>query len=383
MIVSDEIKTMLNKAKIGLMGKRDSAFFTTILFSLKFQWDGAHPTMHTDGTVINVNPEYFASLTPDIRISALVHEAMHVAYMHTDPTRMQMRDPKVWTAAADHVVNNQLKARGFALGEDWLCEDRFLDMSTEDVYNILIDEQKKGKNDKSRQPAMQDVEASGLTQQELRQNVQEMVQRGIMQSRMANEKPGSVPGEMELFLDKLLNPKLPWQTILRKYLTSMSKHDYSWQKPNRRFFPEYHLPSQWSESMEDIVVGVDISGSVADHEFKRFVDEIAGIFKMMKPKKITLVQFDTKIQHVNEIKSIPDLMKVEFHGRGGTDVTEILDFAASKKAKVTLIFTDGEFYPPRTEAKPNTIWMIHNNPTRWNSPGFGKTIHYEIGDERR
>lgn len=381
MVVSEEIKTLLNKAKIGLMSKRDSAFFTTILFSLKFMWDREIPTAYTDGEVIHVNPEFFESLSPEFRITMMVHEAMHVAYMHVDPTRMQMRDPEVWTQAADHVINIQLKSRGFAMPDNWLCEDRFDKLSTEEVYDILIEEQKKGKGNPP--PGMMDVKASCKSQPDLVQGVKDMLVRAQMQSQMANEKPGAIPGDLQLFLDKLLNPKLPWQTILRKYLTSMSKHDYSWRKPNRRHFPEHHLPSQWSESMEDLVIGVDISGSVADHEFKRFVDEIAGIFKMMKPKKITLVQFDTRIQHVDEIRSIADLMKVEFHGRGGTDVTEILDFAAKKKAKITLIFTDGDFYKPKTDSKPNTIWMIHNNEKHWVSPGFGKTIHYTIENEDR
>lgn len=380
MVVSEEIKTLLNKAKIGLMSKRDSAFFTTILFSLKFMWDRDQPTAYTDGDTIHVNPEFFAELSPEFRITMMVHEAMHVAYMHVDPSRLQMRDPEVWTEAADHVVNLQLKARNFSIPDNWLCDDRFDKMSTEDVYNILIDEQKKGKNNPK--PGMMDVQMSAKPQIELAQGVKDMLIRAKAQSQMAGDKPGTVPGELELFLDKLLNPKLPWQVILRKYLTSMNKHDYSWRKPNRRHFPEHILPSQHGESLADLVIGVDISGSVMDHEFKRFVDEIAGIFRMMKPKKITLVQFDTKIQHVDEVRSVQELLKVQFNGRGGTDVTDILDFADKKKAQLTMIFTDGEFYPPKTEAKPNTIWMIHNNEERWKSPGFGKTIHYTIENER-
>lgn len=40
----DELQQAMNKAKIALMSREDSAFFTTVCFSLKHIWDNTIPT---------------------------------------------------------------------------------------------------------------------------------------------------------------------------------------------------------------------------------------------------------------------------------------------------------------------------------------------------
>jgi predicted metal-dependent peptidase len=126
----------------------------------------------------------------------------------------------------------------------------------------------------------------------------------------------------------------------------------------------------------NIDIAIDTSGSVTDTDFNRFVSEIHGIFKMMKPEKINLIQFDKSIKSVTKIKNLTELSKVKFTGRGGTDIVPVLDYANEHKPQLLLIFTDGEFYFNDTSTKVNTVWLINNNK-RFKST-FGKTIHYEI-----
>jgi predicted metal-dependent peptidase len=132
----------------------------------------------------------------------------------------------------------------------------------------------------------------------------------------------------------------------------------------------------FSEKLMDIAIAVDASGSVSDDDFKVFVSETHGILKMMKPDKITLIQFDRNIKSVDRINNIRDLMNVKFIGRGGTSIEPVMDWAAENKPKLLLIFTDGGFYFHTDEYKTNTVFLIHNNPG-FTSP-YGKVIHYEI-----
>ena len=53
--------TALNKAKIALMRKTDSVFFTTVCFSLKHKWDDSIPTAATNGKEILFNTKFFLS----------------------------------------------------------------------------------------------------------------------------------------------------------------------------------------------------------------------------------------------------------------------------------------------------------------------------------
>jgi len=126
----------------------------------------------------------------------------------------------------------------------------------------------------------------------------------------------------------------------------------------------------------DIAIAVDASGSVSDDDFKVFVSETNGILKMMKPDKITLIQFDRGIKSVDQVRNISDLMNVKFVGRGGTSIEPVMEWAEENKPKLLLIFTDGEFNFYHQNYKTNTVFLIHNNQ-RFKSP-YGKVIHYEI-----
>lgn len=365
--ITPEIQKAYDKAKIALMAKPDTAFFTTIVFSLKLLWDWIRPTAATDGTSIWVNPEFFMSLQPDERVSLLVHEAMHVALLHI--LRLGDRDHKKWNIACDHYINLMLIERGFKIPRNWLADPQYKGLSADEIYALLPD---PPPNDSFQM----DLEPSTEPPTDLQEAVEEILIRAAMQSKMQNDTPGTIPGDIEIFLNKLLDPKLPWQRILQKYIQNLSKHDYSWRKPNRRFFPGHYLPSMYSEKLMDIAIAVDASGSVSDDDFKVFVSETNGILKMMKPDKITLIQFDRGIKSVDQVRNISDLMNVKFVGRGGTSIEPVMEWAEENKPKLLLIFTDGEFNFYHQNYKTNTVFLIHNNQ-RFKSP-YGKVIHYDI-----
>lgn len=365
----------LSKAKIALMSKPDSVFFTTLCFSLKFKWNDDIPTAGVDGESMFINPKFFLSLDPKERVFVLVHESLHMALMHLDPARLKSRDKKRWNEAADHVINLMLQERGYSM-PNWVLKDpQFKGMSTEQVYKLLPESEGGDGSGGTNQMQGDLLEAPG-DPQEAQHKIQDIIVRASIQSKMAGDAVGTIPGEIEIFLDNLLNPKLPWQTILRKYVQSYAKTDYSFRKPNRRFFPEHILPSQFGESLIDLTIAVDTSGSVSDHDFKVFVSEVGGIFKMMKPKKITLIQFDTKIKAVDQLHSFDELSKVHFVGRGGTQIHEVIEWANTYKPQLLMVFSDGDFRFSQLQAKSKTLWFIHNNPGF--VPPFGKVINYEI-----
>lgn len=363
----------LSKAKISLMARPDSAFFTTVCFSLKHIWDDTIPTACTNGRNIRFSPKFFMSLTVEEQVFLLLHESMHVAYLHMD--RVQDRNKEIFNYAADYVINLQLVDRGFKMPKMGLLDQRFRGMSTEEVYKILLQE------NPPIDPQHMDIQPGDgagdpVKEEQLRQDVQDILVRASIQSKMAGDKPGTVPGDIQIFLDRLLNPKLPWHRILQKYLQSFAKTDYSFRKPNRRFFPKHHLPSLHGEQLVDLAIAVDISGSVTDDEFKVFVSETASILRMMKPDKITLIQFDTDIKSVHKVRSIAELMKIEFKGRGGTQINPVLEWTNTNKPQLLLVFSDGGFRFRDVDTKIPTLWIIHNDAA-FVAP-FGKVIHYDI-----
>lgn len=355
----------LNKAKIRLMSTPDSAFFTTVCFSLKHVWDDQIPTAATDGRTIRFNPQFFLSLTTDEQVFLLLHEAMHVAYQHIN--RKMGRDHSKWNVAGDLVINQHLVDRGFKMPSTGLLDPQYREMSTEQVYAALPD---------NLPCPMPDLLDSLGDPEALTREIEDILVRAQLQAKMENDKPGSIPGEIQVFLNGLLEPKLPWYRILQKYLHTFNKNDYSFKKFNRRYFPRFILPGLRSDALMKIAIAVDTSGSVSDNEFKVFMSEVHAILRMMKPESIDLIHFDTQIRSVDSVKSIKELSQVKFTGRGGTRIEPVLFWVNENKPQLTLIFTDGCFSFHGMDTRMDIVWLIHNNPQF--DASFGKVIHYDI-----
>lgn len=362
----DPLQVALNKAKISLMSRPDSAFFTTVCFSLKHVWDNTCRSAATDGESIFFNPDFFMGLDQEERVFLLLHESMHVAFLHMN--RLKERDKAKWNVACDHVINLMLLERKFKMPSMGLADRAYTGMSAEQVYAVLPAQNEKEVD--------QDIRESGIGSDALQRSVEDILIRAAIQSKVQGDAEGTIPQEIQIFLNRLLSPKLPWQRILQKYLNNLTKNDFTFRKPNRRFFPEHYLPSLHSERLMSIAIAVDASGSVSDEEFLVFVSEIHSILKMMKPEKITLIQFTTRITSVDEIKSVRELSKVRFVGRGGTRIGPVIEWANENKPQLLLTFTDGAFRFFGEKTKSPTIWLINNNPD-FEAP-YGKVIHYEI-----
>lgn len=359
----------LSKAKIHLMARPDSVFFTTLCFSLKHIFSEDTRTACTNGLYIKYNPSFFMEeCTAEVRVSLLLHETLHCAYMHM--ARAKNLDHNKYNRAADYVINLQLRDRGFPIPDTWLCEEKYRGLNAEEVYKILPDDPTP--------PPMQDLGDMGepVPEDALQGEIQDILVRASLASKMAGDKSGTIPGDIEIFLNKLLNPKLPWNRILQKYLQSFAKTEYSFARPNRRFFPKAYLPSMRSNCLQDIAIAVDTSGSVSDGDFLRFISETHSIIKNLKPNKITFIQFDTSIKSIDEVRGVDELMNLKFTGRGGTDIGEVIEWTNEHKPQLLLMFTDGYFKFRDNSTKVPVIWLIHKNPN-FTSP-FGKVIHYEI-----
>lgn len=364
----------LSKAKIQLMARPDSAFFTTLCFSLKHRFDEDAGTAYTDGLEVVYAPKFFMSLSPAEQLFLMLHETLHVALLHTVVFEAGLNADRA-NIAQDHVINLMLIEAGFKMPACGYADPQYTGMHWRQVYDLLPTSCGK--------PMMADVRpgkpgdgAAKAKAEALTREVQDILVRAAIQSKAAGDKPGTIPGDIQIFLNGLLNPKLPWNKLLQKYLRVFDKSDYTFRRPNRRFFPEWHMPTLHGEKLMDLAIAVDISGSVSDADFHTFVSEIASIFRMMKPGKITLLQFDTQIKSVDQLKNLGDLLKTKFAGRGGTAIEPVLAWAKENKPELLMVFTDGEFRFHQPHTNTEIVWLIHNN--KQFNPPFGKTIHYEI-----
>ena len=362
-------ETALNKAKLHIAIRTKSAFISTILFSLKFSWDETIPTACTDGIVLIVNPKFFLSLTLQEQVFLLEHESYHVAFMHMG--RVEKRDFRLWNMATDYVINLMLVEANGVMPEGGLLDRKYQNFTSEEVYQDLV----RNPPPESEDFILDMEESTKESQQDIEEAVTDTLLKAVAQAKMSDQA-GSIPGEVEIFLDKILNPKLPWNVILENYMTSFAPEDYTMRRPNRRFYPDYYLPSLYSESVGEIVIMIDSSGSVSDKEFNQWFAEVYAIAATIQPSKLTICDFDTEIHSVNNITCLEDMMDINFTGRGGTEIEDVIAYGNKHMPTVMMIFTDGYFSQENIDPKCPIIWAIHGNKSF--KSNWGRVIEYPM-----
>jgi len=372
----------LQKAKFTMVVQR-SVFLATIAFNLKYKWEETIPTAGVDGITVFINPDFFLNQCNEAqRIFVIAHEAWHVALNHI--VRRNERDPELYNEAGDYVINQLLHEAGYEMF-DWVLRDqKYAGMSTHQVYELL----KKEEDKKDKKPAGGNGPASSSTGNKMAGDVmpcpvpdkemdnitKTILTKAVAQSKMQSEKPGSIPGEITRELDKLLNPIMPWESILDMFLTDLAKNDYTWRRPNRRFMPEFYLPTQQSNTLGHITIAIDTSGSITKEQLREILSEISYIHEKFRPQRLTILDCDRHIHNVHEVTPDIDIRDLRFTGGGGTAFQPVIDYCEKNETQALLYFTD--LYGrelPREPAFP-LIWLCYSN----HAPATtGETIYYK------
>jgi predicted metal-dependent peptidase len=323
-----DAKKLITRARSDLI--LDHPFLGALAIKLEMIPDPSISTASVDGYKIRYNPEYVEKQTPFQVTGLIAHEVWHCVLQHI--TRRNSRDPRKWNIAGDLVINSILQNAGFILPETDLIDfPECADMTTDHIYNMLpdIDEDTDtivifGKqvkiNGGSDPGGTGGVSDGGTTGSELREMESDW-HIATSQAAQAAKTMGSMPGAWESLINEILDAKVDWRDVLRDFITSTGRNDYSWRVPNRRHIGnDLILPSLYSEEIGHIVVATDTSGSVSNEEIQQFFSEITSIVEDCLPEKVTVIQCDTRIVDVTEytVEDMP-IEDPTAKGRGGTD----------------------------------------------------------------
>ena len=390
----------ISTTKMKLLQYKSLGFFAYLMFNLKILPDEKIETIKTNGVDIFINPDWFLSLTPDLRVYSLMHVTMHIALQH--PSRMRGRDAKLWQSASDYVVNQALADYNIQLPQGSLIDRQYKDKTTEKIYELLLEKQKNGekdpepdhddlmpppiappspqdgdsKNDKGEGDS-QGQESSFESQQDFDNKIEDLLNQSKVQAKMDDGfNPDGLPEEMKRMLAEMEKPKLAWNIILQRFLNEVAKNNYNFLKPNRRFFPQYYLPSLHSEGLSRVDFIIDTSGSIGNKEFAQFLSEVDKVLKQFKPEEIGVSQFDHKYRGTEIVTSATDIRKLKIRGGGGTRIEETLEAVGKMPTKCIVIFTDGYMNLNLVKPKMPVVWAIYDNDNF--EPPFGKAIHFKI-----
>ena len=371
-----DINKLISKSIIKTFQVKSSAFLAPLLCNLEIKIDNSIDTAGTDGKNLFINEEFFRNISDDERIFVLLHEVWHVARLHM--LRRNGRDPHLWNTACDIRINNDIRNSFNFSNVRWdiFIHDEQYDYdkiaSEEEIYEKLLKE--NDKNSSKQNLISDDVKESDPDDQNSIKpsEIINKVVNAYQNAKLTNST-GSIPGTYEDFLDNFLKPVVPWTTLLNNYLTDLSEKDFSWKNPSRRF-EDMYLPSleDTEGTLEHIVFFLDTSGSISDEDVKRFNSEVKFIHDYFNPRKLTVIQFDTKIRHIQEYTDEDSYEKVKVIGRGGTSLDEVEEYIRKHKPTCSIIFSD-MYCSPMNRVPYPIIFIVTDNPT-WDS-SFGKVIH--------
>ncbi len=426
----DKIQTKLAAARTRLI--LDKPFLGALVLRLPMKEASPEwcPTTGTDARHFYYNPEYINSLTLAQTQFMLAHEALHCALSHF--SRRHHRVLHRWNLACDYAINPLLVEDGLTPPYDTLIMDEYKGMTAEEIYPLLqeddsqetidqhlYDENSDGSGDgdqedeppsdnpppeqqkeKEQQKQPKDLseqgDSGGRNPDRQQDNADNQPQPGVSpqpppltpeerepleiqwQQRTAGAaqqaiQAGKMDGAMARMIDHLLQPRLPWRMLLARYMTSTARDDYSYMRQSRRSQGNAILPSLHS-SQVDVVVAVDTSGSIRDHEIQEFLSEIAALKGQMRAR-VTLIPCDATIAEgapwVFEPWEALSL-ETEISGGGGTDFRPVFQWveAQSIKPEILVYFSDLEGQFPELAPAYPVLWLVKGKE----KPPWGQRI---------
>ncbi len=375
-------------------------------------------TTDTDMKKLYVNPEYIDQLTTEEAQFALAHEALHCALSHF--SRRQHRVKMRWDMACDYAINPILIEDGLRPPPHIHYLREFAGMTAEEIYPLLMDNEndadselgqnnEAGDKESGEQSDHGDAkdtetqklnsqqqdngkEGKGQTSEEGKQSEQgsgDDIQKeppptpnndeiqsltAQWQQRLAGAaqqalQAGKLSQSMARLVDHLLQPQLPWRMLLARYMSATAREDYSYTRPSSRRGEPAIYPRLRSH-MVDIVVALDISGSIATKEIKEFLAEVDQI-KAQVRARITLHACDTEVSTEGPWEYEPwDELKlpIQFQGGGGTRFTPVFDWVENQEKRPDLLvyFTDAEGEFPEQEPQYPVLWLVKGRaPVPW------------------
>jgi predicted metal-dependent peptidase len=321
-------------------------------------WPQCPHSMATDGTHLIWNPRFVMHLAPrraEIR-GVICHEVVHVAAMHH--LRRGHREPRRWNYACDQAVNQIVRDSNLALPEHVI--PGVPNKSAEELYELLppeaggtgLDCLAGIRGQEHGQPANRFVgdvfeprnsDGTPLNDDQRRERENE-TRIMVQQAYNAAKQAGTVPASVKRLVDAALEPRVPWQEILSRFIDRNQRNDYSWTQPNRRYVHSgVILPALWTPGYGRVLLACDTSGSIDQEMLKVICSELLGCLDTYaergQPTELDVIWFDTAAYH----QVVSDASELAPKGGGGTSYAPISQWVEKNgpECKAIIVVTDG------------------------------------------
>jgi predicted metal-dependent peptidase len=196
----------------------------------------------------------------------------------------------------------------------------------------------------------------------------------VAQAQQVARQRGELPAGLARLVEEVLQPKVDWRQMLREFLSSHARNDYSWSPPNRRLLHQgLYLPGLRSEELGEVVLAVDTSGSIGPGELARFAAEVQAILEIFDCS-LTVLYHDAEVQKTQCWRSGDGPIHLEPAGGGGTSHVCVFDWIEREGVQATAVVCLTDLYTEFPLYVPNVpvLWaVVGDNVT---APPFGLRI---------
>lgn len=221
--------------------------------------------------------------------------------------------------------------------------------------------------DKQNMPQKDDAER-------IKEIVEEIKQEFMHKMREAGIEKG---GLYRSFVDTLKADTTPIQAQISSILTGVIQGQTrvsAWDRLSRRM--PYITPGARIFPKPDMVLFVDVSGSVSDKELSAVISTVKDLLYSQKLGRVLIVPFDVEATGIYEVRSPSDLEDVKIEGGGGTLLSPAVDKVKEelKWGDIAAVATDSAVGDDMDELKIRIEDVVRttSHPVIW--------LHF--GDER-
>lgn len=376
----------ITKAHIALMQDKRTLAYAGLIMIGKVDISDDMPTAATNGRDVIYGRSFIDSLTDQEVRGLVLHENKHKMYQHLFTWRkLYEEDAQLANQACDYVINLEIqdldKYGGFiALPKCASLDEAYRGLDSGEVFDKLKQDKQEGNSNGSGSGESMDehqwdkAQALGAEEKEaLAKEIDGAIRTGALLA-------GKQGGDLDRSFETMMQSQVDWKEQLREFVSTIcaGKGDSTWAKPNRRWLQhDVYMPSQISESVGNVCVAIDTSGSIGSTEITKALSELVTICDNTTPDRVDLLYWDTEVAaHEQYREGDYDglISSTKPKGGGGTDVSAVFNYITKNKLEpeVCIIITDGYTgFPKEVPAYP-VIWvMIENKHT---IPPFGTVI---------
>jgi predicted metal-dependent peptidase len=413
--MKDKQTTRIKKAHMTMFKHPETALYSGVMLMGESAVVDDCPTAYTDGINKRYGRAFLERILEEPKVRGLVlHENLHVALKQVAfGVGMFKENRKMANLAADFVVNDIIvNIKGTVTGtseplvllpDGAVYDPMFHDWSMREVYNYLKKHAKPkggsggGGNKTPSKGEPQDsggngepqdfdsVEVNGKTYDLSNSDEHDFADIGDLPHDKIKEindeidralreggiLAGRMGGKMPRAITDLLAPKVDWKEALREFISSSvrGKDEYTWRRMNKRHMAnDIYLPSMDNETLGEVIVAIDTSGSIGQKQLAEFASELVSICDVASPERVRIIWWDAEVAGTQEFTDnyagIVSALRPQ--GGGGTNVSCVSEYINKHKlnADCVVVFTDGYVEDNvKWDISSPTLWMVTESQT--------------------